>query len=144
MRICAYLNFKGNAREAMTFYAEVFRAKPDFMTYAEMPPTPEFPVGDEIKDKILHGELGIDKEQSLMFSDDTRPGEGIPACAASLTLMLDDEREQRRIFAALGQGGKVLMPLGKTFWSAVFGTVVDRFGVTWHLNLCRLPEGASG
>ena len=140
MRVCAFLTLKGNAREAMNFYGEVFRSKPDFMTYAEMPPDPACVVNEEMKPMILHAELFIDKEQSLMFADDLRQGEGVVGNAFSLTLMLDDETEQRRIFTELSKGGTVVMPLAETFWSALFGSLTDRFGVTWHLNLCREPE----
>ena len=141
MRVCAFLTLKGNAREAMNFYGEVFRSKPDFMTYAEMPPDPEFVVSDEMKPLILHAELFIAKEQSIMLADDLREGEGVVGNAFSLTLMLDDEAEQRRIFTELSKSGTVIMPLAQTFWSASFGSLTDRFGVTWHLNLCKEPTG---
>ena len=92
-----------------------------------------------MKKMVLHCELFIDKEQSLMIGDDLRPGESVMGNAVSLALMLDDEAEQRRIFTALTEGGTVLMPLAETFWSASFGSLTDRFGVTWHLNLCKEP-----
>ncbi len=144
MRVCTYLSFKGRALEAMAFYGGIFRTKPEYMTYAEVPPTPEFPVGDDMKHLVMHGELFIDKDQSIMLGDDTRPGEGVMGNAVSLALLLEDEAEQRRIFAALSEGGMVLMPLGETFWSASFGSVTDRFGVTWHLNLCKEPPVKAG
>ena len=141
MRVCAFLTLRGNAKEAMTFYGEVFRSKPDSMTYAEMPPDPEFVVSEEMKPLILHAELFIDKEQSIMLADDLREGEGVVGNAFSLTLMLDDETEQRRIFAELSKGGTIIMPLAQTFWSVSFGSLTDRFGVTWHLNVCKEPTG---
>ena len=140
MRICVYLNFKGNAKEALSFYSGIFRSTPEYMTYADMPPNPDFPVTEDMKRLIMHGELFLDKDQSIMIADDMRPGEGVTGNALSLTLLMDDEAEQRRIFTALAEGGAVLMPLEQTFWSACFGSLVDRFGVTWHLNLCREPE----
>ena len=141
MRICVYLNFKGKAKEAMDFYSGIFRTKPEYMTYADMPPNPHFTVTEEMKSLILHGELFVDKEQSIMLADDMRPGEGVMGNALSLTLLMDDEDEQRRIFMALAEGGTILMPLAQTFWSVCFGSLTDRFGVTWSLNLCREPEG---
>ena len=144
MRICAYMNFKGNAREAMAFYSGIFKAKPDFMTYGEMPPSTDCPVNEATKNLILHGEITIAKEQSIMIGDDMRPGEGVMGNAVSLALMLDEEAEQHRIFGALAEGGTVLMPLSETFWSAAFGSLTDRFGVTWHLNLCKEPPAKTG
>jgi PhnB protein len=49
----------------------------------------------------------------------------------SLSLDAASEAEADRLFAALGQGGKVQMPLGKTFFSPRFGMLTDKFGVGW-------------
>jgi PhnB protein len=49
----------------------------------------------------------------------------------ALSLTVADEAEAERRFAALADGGQVQMPLGKTFFSARFGMVADRFGVSW-------------
>lgn len=140
MRISAYLNLRGKSLEAMTFYGKVFNAEPDYMTYADMPPCDDFPVTEEIKSLVMHGELFVDRDQSLMFSDDLREDAGVVGNAISLTLMLDDEVELRRIFDGLSDGATIQMPLGQTFWSACFGCLTDRFGITWSLNLCQMPE----
>lgn len=60
------------------------------------------------------------------------PYAGIQGC--SLTLTVDSAEQAERLFAALGEGGQVQMPLGKTFWAERFGVVVDRFGVSWMIN----------
>ena len=49
----------------------------------------------------------------------------------SLAINLDDEAEAKRIFEGLSKGGKVDMPLSKTFWSPCYGMLTDRFGVAW-------------
>ena len=49
----------------------------------------------------------------------------------TLSLGVADAAEAERTFTALAQGGKVVMPLGKTFWSPCFGTLEDKFGVGW-------------
>lgn len=142
IRISASINLKGKGLEAMRFYGEIFRAKPDYFTWADMPPCPEFTVTEELKPMIMHGELVIANGQSLMFCDDPREGEGVLGNAFSLTLLLEDEAELRRIYAALAAGGDAFMPLAPTFWSACFGMVKDKFGLTWSLNLCRMPDGS--
>ena len=53
----------------------------------------------------------------------------------TLSLSLGDVAEAERRFAALAEGGEVQMPLGSTFWSPAFGMVVDRFGVSWMVNV---------
>jgi PhnB protein len=48
-----------------------------------------------------------------------------------LSITAADDSEAERLFAALGNGGQVQMPLTKTFFSSRFGMVADRFGVGW-------------
>jgi len=52
----------------------------------------------------------------------------------SLSLSVSNESEADCLFAALADGGEVLMPLEKTFWSPRFGMLTDRFGVSWMIN----------
>ena len=51
----------------------------------------------------------------------------------SLSLTVPNDAEADRLFAALGDGGQVQMPLAKTFFSPRFGMVADRFGVSWMI-----------
>jgi len=53
----------------------------------------------------------------------------------ALSLTVANEAEADRVFAALGDGGQIQMPLAKTFWSARFGMVADRFGVSWMITV---------
>lgn len=55
----------------------------------------------------------------------------------TLSINLDDLQEQERIFKALSAGGTVSMPLQKTFWGAMYGQLIDRYGIQWMLN-CEL------
>jgi PhnB protein len=49
----------------------------------------------------------------------------------ALSLTAPNDAEAERLFAALGEGGQVQMPMTKTFFSSRFGMVADRFGVGW-------------
>ena len=55
----------------------------------------------------------------------------------SLSIAVSDEAEADRVFNALTEGGKVTMPLGRTFWSPRFGMLQDRFGVSWMVNVVQ-------
>jgi PhnB protein len=72
-------------------------------------------------------------ETVLMASDGMREGGSFDGFSLSLTT--PTEGEARRAFAALAEGGKVGMPLAKTFWSPCFGMVTDRFGIGWMVTL---------
>ncbi len=141
MRICASLNLAGNALEAIRFYCGIFNVKPEYFTYADMPPDPDFPVTAELKDKVMHSEITLGPDQSLMITDNPFPEAENMGNVFSLCLLLETEAELRRLFTALEPGGKVIMPAGPTFWSTCFGMLRDRYGVTWSFNLCEAPEG---
>ena len=53
----------------------------------------------------------------------------------SLSLAVPTQAEADRAFTALAEGGKVKMPLTKTFWSPCFGMVTDRFGLGWMVSV---------
>ena len=50
-----------------------------------------------------------------------------------LSITVKTEAEADRLFAALGSGGQVRMPLTKTFFSPRFGMLADKFGVGWMI-----------
>jgi len=52
-----------------------------------------------------------------------------------LSLGVATEDEANEVFAALADGGQVVMPLAKTFWSPRFGMVTDRFGLGWMITV---------
>src|SRR5262245_14162223 len=53
----------------------------------------------------------------------------------SLFVDFDSEKELDRVFAALSEGGDVMMPLDNYGFSKRFAFIQDRFGVSWQLNL---------
>ncbi|KAA6328450.1 hypothetical protein EZS27_022652, partial [termite gut metagenome] len=52
----------------------------------------------------------------------------------ALSINTESEAEAKRIFNALSAGGKVSMPLEKTFWGALFGMFTDKFDVNWMVS----------
>jgi PhnB protein len=135
MSVSAYINFNGNCREAVNYYFEVFGAeKPLFMTFAEMPPDPAFPVTDEIKDLIMHVNLKI-KDSLVMFSDVTPGMPLILGNNISLIVESKDINEIKSFFNKMKVEGTVQMDLQETFWSKCYGSLKDKFGITWQFNL---------
>jgi PhnB protein len=130
VKIEPYLFFDGNCEAAAEFYGKAIGAKVlAKMRYSESPETPPpgmVPSGYE--NKIMHMLMQID--DSLVMASD---GCGnTPAFAGfSLTLNAADAAEARQKFAALSEGGKVTMPLDKTFFAEQFGMLTDRFGLGW-------------
>jgi len=79
--------------------------------------------------KVMHASLRIG-DTTVMASDGQCTGKQ-NFQGFSLSITVADEAAAERTFAALGKGGQVQMPLGKTFFSPSFGMVADRFGVSW-------------
>lgn len=133
MAVAIYLIFNGNTREAVEFYSEVFNTKPDeIMTYGDYPNN-EFPLSDDEKNLIMHTSMRISGDL-VMFSD-TLPGRPVPVGEnISLTVMTDDMEELKSQFNKIKEGGRVDMELQETFWSKCYGTVIDKFGVSWQFS----------
>ena len=129
----AYLFFDGTCADAMRFYERVFQGKLELLqTYAESPAASD--VAPDRSQRIMHARLVIDG-RALLASDAVSedPFEGIRGFALSMNY--ETIEEAQRVFAELGDGGTVQMPLQQTFWARAFGMLVDRFGTPWMVNV---------
>ena len=124
-----YLFFEGRAEEALQFYQKALGAKVEFMMRNKESPEPPPPGMKAPADKIMHASILIDGGR-VMASDGMCSGK--PNFGGfSLSITKNTRQEAERAFNALAEGGKVTLPLGKTFFSPAFGMVTDRFGVGW-------------
>ena len=129
--INSYLTFNGNCREAMKFYQKCLGGKLSFQTVGESPLSEKMP--KRMKEYILHASL-TNGSLLLMGSDMVGDYGLVRGNAVSLTLNCSSEKEIRNCFKKLSAGGLVTCPLDKTFWSALFGGLTDKFGNHWLLN----------
>lgn len=134
MAVGVYINFNGNCREAVVFYAQVFGTeKPQIVTFGDMPPDPEFALPEEAKNLVMHTQLNINGS-NVMFSD-VPPGMSfIAGNNISLFIVSKNMDEIKFLFNKLKEGGTVGMDLQETFWSKCYGFVTDKFGIGWQLN----------
>ncbi len=138
MTLCPYLNFRGNAREAMERYREVFGGELMLTTFAEGG-TP----GDPAEaDNIMHGQLETPDGFTLMGADAPDSMSYTPGSTISVSLFGDDEEKARRFWDALLDGGSETVPLERAPWGDVFGMLVDRFGIEWMVNVSAPGESA--
>lgn len=134
LSVDVYMNFNGNCREAVEFYAKVFNTEPpQIMTFGDSPPNPEYPLPDEAKDLVMHTRLNIDGS-NVMFSDVFPGMPFVEGNNITLALVSKNMDEIKTIFSELKEGGKVVMDLQETFWSKLYGQVTDKFGIHWQLN----------
>jgi PhnB protein len=131
LQLDTYLFFDGNCADAMRFYERTLGGKLDLMTFGQSPMASQTKPGDA--ERTLHARLTL-ADGVLMASDSPseQPYEGMKGF--SVSLMYPTAAEGKRMFDALAQGGKVTMPMAKTFWAEGFGMLEDRFGTPWMVN----------
>jgi len=144
MQLNHYLNFQGQAEQAFNFYKSVFGG--EFSTisrYGDMPPTDGVTLSEADKSLILHISLPIN-EHTILMASDTNDQFCSPHQVFTqgnnhyISINIErDEMEARRLFNQLSVHGHIEMPLGKTFWGALYGAFTDQFGVKWMVN-CQL------
>lgn len=123
-----YLFFSGDCRQAFTRYHEVFGGDLTILSNADAPEGAGMPGAPD--DSVMHAAIVLPGGGVLMGSDDPT-GDGGPKSGIAVNVSLADDAEAKRVFDDLAEGGEVQMPLEPTFFASVFGSLVDRFGVSW-------------
>ncbi len=125
-----YLFFGGCCEEALAFYEQALGAKVLMkMHFNESPdPVPDGMLQAGFENKIMHSSFNIGK-MTIMASDGCNDKSNFDGFR--LALSVSTETAADSAFDALAEGGKVDMPLAKTFWSPRYGMVTDKFGVGW-------------
>jgi PhnB protein len=131
MQVQPYLFFDGRCEEAIEFYKSALGIKVEMlMRFKDSPepvPAGMCPPGSD--NKVMHAALRIG--DTLVMASDGMAGGKPEFKGFSLSVDAANEAEADKLFAALGKGGKVTMPLAKTFYSPRFGMLTDKFGVGW-------------
>ena len=131
-----YLLFNGSCEEAFMFYKSVFGGEFPYMgRFKDMPPAEGKAVHTNDSNRIMHVSLPISKETILMGSDCPEDGNEVTlGTNFSISINTDSREEADKLFNGLSAGGKVTMPMAKTFWGAYFGMFKDKFGIHWMVN----------
>lgn len=139
-RTSTYLNFSGTTEEAFAFYKDVFGTQyiGEIHRIGDAPPLADGPaLSDEVKNMIMHIALPITGGHVLMGTDAVESLGHVVTQGNNVHLNLepDTRGEADRLFAALAVGGKIGTPMQDMFWGAYYGSVTDRFGMHWMLNV---------
>ena len=141
MRVTTYLSFDGRCEEAFTFYAQCLDGKlGEIFRYGGSPLADQAP--PDWPNKVMHGSVTVGGH--VLMGADIAPERHEKARGFSLSIQLESPSEAYRIFHELANGGKIVMPLEKTFWAERFGVVVDRFGIQWNINCDGSDQPAVG
>lgn len=125
--LVAYLQFRSSTREAMEFYHSVFGGELDIASFDDF----HMPVDEGEGHLVMHSRLRTPRGFVIMASDTPSGMDVAPARGFSLALTGDEEDVLREWFAGLAEGGRIEMPVDVPPWGGLYGTLVDRFGVSW-------------
>ena len=131
-RLNPYLNFNGNARQALEFYTSVFGGNLNLNTFADLGAQ-----GTPDADKIMHGQLETGVGYTIMAADVPSTMQYEPMAGCSVSLSGDDADALRGYWQKLSAGGTTTMPMEKQSWGDEFGMCVDKFGVPWLVNISQ-------
>jgi PhnB protein len=133
-----YLNFRGQAKEAIEFYRSVFGGELGLSTFADF----GMPVEPGEEHLVMHAQLVAPDGFVLMASDtpahmDLTPGDNI---SVSLSGGPEESERLHGWFDALAAGGSIDEPLVPAPWGDSFGMLTDRFGIRWLVNIGGTPQ----
>jgi len=134
MFVQPYLFFDGRCDEALEFYKKAIGAKVAMLMRWKDSPDPSMCTPANA-DKVMHSQVQIG-DTTVMASDGRNTGHP-DFQGFALTISANTEAEADRMFAALGDGGQVTMPMSKTFFSPRFGMLADKFGVHWMILVAQ-------
>ena len=131
-----YVFFNGRCEEALEFYRSAVGAEVEMLSRFKDAPEPGM-TQPGMESKVMHASFRIG--DTLLMASDGRC-DGQPRFEGfSLSIVVPDEEKADSVFNALADGGKVTMPLEKTFWAPKFGMLEDRFGVGWMVSVQHKP-----
>jgi PhnB protein len=135
-----YLSFSGQCEEAFRFYEQHLGARIDgLFRFAGSPMAGHAP--PDWGEKVMHATIAIG--DTVIAGADAPSSQYERPQGFQILLGLDEPAAAERIFHALAEGGRVIMPLQETFWAVRFGALVDRFGVPWGINCEQPPSPAA-
>lgn len=139
MSAITYLNFDGNAEQAIEFYSEALNAtEVKKVKFKDFPQDPSYPLPEDELNMIMESSLTF-AGGKIMMSDmlpsmKTVTGDLVKGNQTLISLINDEQQQLEEYFSKLAVGGYVIMPLSNTPWSSCFGMLVDKFGVSWKFN----------
>jgi PhnB protein len=130
MHVQPYLNFEGRCDEALEFYEKAIGAKIGMLMRWKDSPDKTMCTAENA-DKVMHSQLHIG--DTMVMASDGRCTGKLNFHGIALSIAANNEADADKIFNGLADGGRVQMPMGKTFFSPRFGMLSDKFGVGWMI-----------
>jgi PhnB protein len=127
------IHFPGNCNEAIAFYEQAFDVTEKQVSfYRDAPPDSGITITEDMLDLVMHASITI---CGTKFNCSDTQKEIVPGNMILFNVFMETEDEVRNAFEKLEVGGNVVVNLGPQFFSKMYGSVVDRFGIKWQLIL---------
>ncbi len=129
----AHINFRGQAREALTFYHSVFGGDIALATYTDIHAVEDLAQADQIAFGRVTASNGFD-----IMAYDVQSSKAFDAGqnAFYIALQSSDATEVQTGWDALADGAQqVLIPLAPAPFAPLYGMLTDRYGVTWIVGV---------
>ena len=133
MKAIPYLSFSGTCEEAVNFYQSVLGGTITSLKFKDMPSGDGVPLSEAMKDKIMHSALTFEDGNVLYFSDTWENAQIKLGDYATIHLVVDKEQDVYDFVEKLAEGGTITMPADKTFWNSVYGSLIDKYGISWGI-----------
>jgi PhnB protein len=138
MNVQTTLNFYGRTEEAVEFYCRTIEAEKLFMLrFRDRPDAAPVQLKSkpELGDKIFHATFRIGTTVIMASDCGCESAETKPVFSGfAFALRVETPEKAEKFFAALSNdGGKVQIPIVKTFFAERYGIVIDRFGISWKV-----------
>jgi PhnB protein len=134
MNVQTTLNFYGRTEEAVQFYCRTIEAETLFMLrFRDCPDPSQSKPG--LEEKIFHATFRIGSTNFMASDCGCERKSPVETAFAGFSLLLRAETPEKaeRLFTALSDGGKIQIPMVKTFFAERYGIVIDRFGISWKI-----------
>ena len=134
--INTWINFNGNAEEALAFYKSVFGGEFAKIVRFKDIATEEFPVPEKEENKIMYIALPIGQDAMLIAND-------VPEVLgqvnerenrSKIMVSAQSKQEAERLFSGLSEGGEVEGPMGDSPWGSYAGMFRDKYGIEWIID----------
>jgi PhnB protein len=125
------IHFPGNCNEAIAYYEKVFKVTEKQVSfYRDAPPNSGMTITEDMLDLVMHASITI---RGTKFNCSDTQEKIVAGNMILFNVFMETEDEVRNAFEILKIDGNVIIDLGPQFFSKLYGSVVDKFGIKWQL-----------
>jgi PhnB protein len=134
MKVIPYISFNGNCEEAVNFYQSILGGKISSIKFSELPAGEGMSPSENWQDKIMHAALTFEDGNTIYFGDTWEEYPVKTGNYSTIHLVVENEKDVYEFVQKLSEEGEITMPAEKTFWNSVYGSLIDKYGISWGIE----------